>query len=164
MRQPNAIIHMGWAGLWMGTVIGAVYGVLFTFGLAGLDSFRYFNLGTLSSGAFVGGVVGGGFGLPMGVFIGIVLAVAVRRCAMPLRPAELHHLKRTGHYACLGAGLGAFGVILTTGAQLSLLDVWAILIVVVPLCIAFFASIRATNRYVQKLDAFAGGKHKAKRV
>lgn len=163
MRQPSAIVHMGWAGTWMGTMLGGVYGAMFIFGIMMLDGFQYFEGDIFIAVSGMGALVGAGFGLPMGLLIGFILRVAIRRHEMPLRAADLQRLKRSGQIACFVAGLGAFGFILAWVEGNFQVDGLTLIVVIVPLCIAFFASVRAMNRYLKKLDTFMSGKNKAKR-
>lgn len=164
MKQPSAVAHMGWSGLRMGVVLGAIYGLVYIIAMSiqMMSMFEYI-LPTIPPYMLLGGLLGGLFGLPMGLFIGLVLGVKVEISEMPLRPADIQSIKKAGQIAAFLAGFGAFGVILYLMGGNFLIYSSTILLVIIPLCIAFFASIRAVNRYLKKLETFMNGKSKTKR-
>lgn len=164
MRRPSAIIHMSRAGTWMGTILGAAYGFIFGIVAVLTSGFGNVEIQGFLGVMMLGGTIGGIFGLPMGLLIGVVLALAARRYDMPISPADLRHLKTIGQNACFVAGVGAFGFIFFSSGGAMTLDIGIIIIIIVPLIVAFFASIWAVNRYLRKLDTFVGGKSKAKRA
>lgn len=165
MRQPSAIAHMGTWGLWMGIVFGAIYGavvILLEFSLH--PFYPSVPLGEILNGFVIGGVIGAIIGVPLGLVIGVILAITVRRYEMPLLAADLPHLKRIGQSTCFIMTTLTFFVIFVVMGDGFILNGGTIMIVVLPLCITFCASIWALNDYIHKLGAFVGGKRKSKRA
>lgn len=165
MKKPNAIAEVAVDIAKLGMILGTLYGALVAIGFKILSPEFDFALLLLFifTGAWVGLSVGSTFGIGIGVAVGGLLEIALNTQQFPLLPTARRHIRAIGHVACFLACLGAFGFVLYAEPSQFRLGIWSVTLVVIPLCISFFASIYAVNRYLKKLDMFMSGKSKVKR-
>lgn len=168
MKQQSAtdymVKYLCYVGWLLGTLYATLIATLYPISTAGTWIDQLSRLPFMFIGAAVSaGVIGATFGYSMGLVIGLVLDFTISKQSLPLRAAQWQKIKQRGQLACFWATLAAFAFVLLIGFQFSITDHWSILLVLIPLCIAFFTAIHGLQRYLKKLDAFMSGKSKANR-
>lgn len=162
MKRPSAIGYLSLNIMLVSAFVGIIYGILIE--IIGMAAAGVFSWELITAGMLLGLFPSGILGLLVGLFLGIVLAVAQQFYKMPFRPTDMQRLKGIGLMACL-LTFGALGIlfynirIVLLGTNATATDA---IVFIIGVCLILFVSLWEINEFFKKLAAFISGYDKAK--